>query len=295
MDCHVNGFLKYLNIEKNSSHHTIVKYKADLNKLYLFLKNNCGIASIEPVTISHLRQYLEYIKNTGSLSSSTVANKIAVLKSFFKYLYEQGSLDKNPASLLKMPRRHKKIPKFLNDIELGKLLSAPDRVKNKRSKKFKIRDKLILNLFAFGGLRKSELLNLNWDDINLGSKYLIVRNGKNKTDRMIPLHENVYDLLEGYLSQRLPLKCNALIIGERDKRLGISSLELIFKKYIKLSGLSGKNYTLHSLRHTFATRLLNKNVSLVKIKNLLGHRSIESTEIYLHTTSKELADSIELL
>ncbi len=295
MDGHVNGFLKYLSIEKNSSHNTIVKYKADLNKLCLYLNNNCGINNIEPVTISHLRQYLEYIKNTGKLSSSTVANKIAVIKSFFKYLYEQGSLDKNPASLLKMPRRHKKIPKFLNDIELAKLLSAPDRVAGKRSKKFKLRDKLILNLLAFGGLRKSELLNLNWDDINLGSKYLIVRNGKNKTDRMIPLHENVYELLEGYLSKRLPLKCEALIIGERDKRLGISSLELIFKKYIKLSGLSGKKYTLHSLRHTFATRLLNKNVSLVKIKNLLGHRSIESTEIYLHTTSKELADSIELL
>jgi len=249
MDRQVNGFLKYLIIEKNSSPHTIVKYKADINKLYSFLKNNCEIESLELITISHLRQYLEHIKDTGNLSSSTVANKIAVLKSFFKYLYEQGNLDKNPASLLKMPRRHKKIPKFLNDIELAKLLSAPDRVKNKRSKKFLTRDKLILNLLAFTGLRKSELLNLNWDDINLGSKYLIVRNGKNKTDRIIPLHENVYELLERYLSQRLPLKCNALIIGEQGKRLGISSLELIFKKYIRLSGLSGKGYSIHSLRH----------------------------------------------
>jgi len=295
MDGQVNGFLKYLNIEKNSSQNTITKYKADLNKLCLYLNNNCGINEIEIVTIGHLRQYLEYIKDNGNLSSSTVANKIAVLKSFFKYLYEQGSLDKNPASLLKMPRRHKKIPKFLNDIELAKLLSAPDRVKDKRSKKFKIRDMLILNLLAFGGLRKSELLNLNWDDINLGSKYLIVRNGKNKTDRIIPLHENVYILLEKYLSIRLPLKCTALITGERDKRLGVSSLELIFKKYIRLSGLSGKGYSIHTLRHTFATMLLNKNVSLVKIKDLLGHRSIESTEIYLHATKKDLADSVNLL
>ncbi len=223
MDGQVNGFLKYLNIEKNSSHHTVVKYKADLTKLCLFLKNDCGLENIELVTISHLRQYLEHIKDANVLSSSTIANKIAVLKSFFKYLYEQGTLDKNPASLLKMPRRHKKIPKFLNDIELAKLLSAPNRVKDKRSKKFKIRDMLILNLLAFGGLRKSELLNLNWDDINLGSKYLIVRNGKNKTDRIIPLHEDVYELLERYLSQRLPLNCNALIIGEQGKRLCINS------------------------------------------------------------------------
>jgi len=295
MDGHVNGFLKHLNIEKNSSRHTVVKYKADLNKLSLFLKNNCEIESLELITISHLRQYLEYIKNAGSLSSSTVANKIAIIKSFFKYLHEQGTVSTNPANLIKMPKRHKKIPKFLNDIELAKLLSAPGRAKKKRAKKFILRDKLILNILAFGGLRKSELLNLNWGDINLGSKYLIVRDGKNKTDRIIPLHEDVYNLLEEYLSQRLPLNCNALIIGEQGNRLCVNSLELIFKKYIRLSGLSGKNYTIHSLRHTFATRLLNKNVSLVKIKDLLGHRSIESTEIYLHATKKDLADSVNLL
>ncbi len=295
MDGHVNGFLKYLSIEKNSSPYTIVKYKADLKKLSLFLKKNSVIESPNDITVSILREYIEYIKDTGSLSSSTVANKIAVIKSFFKYLYEQEILERNPASLLKMPRRHKKIPKFLNDIELAKLLSSPNRLKNKRERKHIVRDKLILNLFAFGGLRKSELLNLNWDDINLGSKYLIVRNGKNRTDRMIPLHDNVYNLLEGYLSQRLPLSCNALIIGEQGRRLSKNSLNLIFKKYMILSGLSGKNYTLHSLRHTFATRLLNKNVNLVKIKDLLGHRSIESTEIYLHTTKKDLADSVNLL
>ncbi len=249
MDGHVNGFLKYLSIEKNSSPYTIVKYKADLKKLSLFLKKNSVIETPGEITVSILRKYIEYIKDTGSLSSSTVANKIAVLKSFFKYLYEQEILDRNPASLLKMPRRHKKIPRFLNDIELAKLLSSPNRLKNKRERKHIIRDKLILNLFAFGGLRRSELLNLNWDDINLGSKYLIVRNGKNRTDRMIPLHDNVYNLLEEYLSQRLPLNCNALIIGEQRKRLSKNSLNLIFKKCIMLSGLSGKNYTLHSLRH----------------------------------------------
>ncbi len=249
MDGHVNGFLKYLNIEKNSSPYTIVKYKADLKKLSLFLKKHLIIETPGDITVSILREYIEYIKDTGNLSSSTVANKIAVLKSFFKYLYEQESLDRNPANLLKMPRRHKKIPRFLNDIELAKLLSSPNRIKSKRERKHIVRDRLMLNLFAFAGLRKSELLNLNWDDINLGSKYLIIRNGKNRTDRIIPLHDNVYILLEEYLSQRLPLNCNALIIGEQGKRLSKNSLQLIFKKNIILSGLSSKGYTLHSLRH----------------------------------------------
>jgi len=169
------------------------------------------------------------------------------------------------------------------------------QLKSKRERKNVIRDKLILNLFAFAGLRKSELLNLNWDDVNLGSKYLIVRNGKNRTDRIIPLHERIFDLLEKYLSERLPLQSSALIIGVQGKRLSKNSLNLIFKKYITLSGLSSKGYTIHTLRHTFATRLLNRDVSLIKIKNLLGHHSIESTEIYLHATKKDLADSVNLL
>jgi site-specific recombinase XerD len=245
----VNGFLKYLVIEKNSSQLTIVKYKADLDRLNLYLTANLNINSAADITLCHLRQYIEHIRDSASLSPATVANKIAVIKSFFKYLNEQGTIDKNPAGQLRMPRRQKKIPKFLNDIELEKLLSSPDRLKISRERKNILRDKLILNLFAYAGLRKSELLNLNWDDVNLGSKYLIVRNGKNRTDRIIPLHENVYGLLEKYLSERLTLNSSALIIGEQGKRLSKNSLNLIFKKYIKLSGLSGKNYTIHSLRY----------------------------------------------
>ncbi len=249
MDDQVNGFLKYLSIEKDSSLYTITKYKADLNRLqtyltkYLYVKEPCEIQ------VTHLRRYLEYIKISKNLSSSTIANKIAVLKSFFKYLYEQGDLDKNPSSLLRMPKRRRKIPKFLNDIELAKLLSSPDRIKNKKAWDLVLRDKLILNLLAFSGLRKSELLNLDWDDINLGARYLIVRNGKNRTDRIIPLHEGVFTLLEKYLSERLPLKCNALIIGMQGRRLGKNGIEVVFKKYIKLSGLSSKGYSIHTLRH----------------------------------------------
>ncbi|MGM0366718.1 MAG: tyrosine-type recombinase/integrase [Actinomycetota bacterium] len=295
MERQVNGFLKYLAIEKSSSQNTIIKYRADLNRLQIYLREKLNIENPGSVTISHLRQYIEFTKDKYNLSPTTIANKIAVIKSFFKYLYEQGAIAFNPAGRLRMPRRHKKIPRFLNDIELDKLLSAPDRIKESRCKKFIIRDKLILSLFAYSGLRKSELLNLDWDDINLGAKYLVVRNGKNKTDCLIPLHDKLYNLLEEYLSQRLPLNCSALIIGEQGKRLAKNSLNFLFKKYIKLSGLSSKKYTIHTLRHTFATRLLNKNVSLIKIKDLLGHRSVESTEIYLHATKKDLADSVNLL
>lgn len=139
-------------------------------------------------------------------------------------------------------------------------------------------------MFAYTGLRRTELINLNWNDINLGNNYLIVRKSKNKSQRIIPLHERVIDLLDKYLSERLPLKNNALFIGRTGECIHHNSLKNLFDRYIKIAGLTSKGYNIHTLRHTFATRLLNKNVSLVNIKNLMGHRSLESTQIYLHVT-----------
>jgi integrase len=150
-------------------------------------------------------------------------------------------------------------------------------------------------MFSYTGLRRTELTDLNWNDINLGNKYLIVRKSKNKNQRIIPLHDRVIELLDLYLNQRLPLKNNALFIGRTGERINHNSLNNLFGRYIKIAGLSGKGYTIHTLRHTFATRLLNKDVSLVNIMNLMGHRSLESTQIYLHVTGKELVESINQL
>lgn len=292
---HVNGFLKYLIIEKNTSSNTNIKYKSDLLRLSSFLIEEFNIDNPESVTINHLRKYLEKIKGDNCLKSTTISNKIAVIKSFFNFLSQSEIILRNPTSFLRLPRKVKRIPRYLNEIELEKLLSAPNRVKSRRVQKFILRDELVLTLLAYTGIRKSELLNLNWEDINLGNKYITIRNTKNKTDRVIPIHNRVFALLDKYLSQRLPINNPALFVGEGGNRLHSNSLRCLFKRSIKLSGLNNKGYTIHSLRHTFATRLLGKDVSLIKIKNLLGHKSIESTEIYLHTTSKDLADSINLL
>jgi len=291
----VNGFLKYLIIERDTSSNTIVKYKSDLYNLCTFLYQHFKISDFEQVKIEYLRDYLAHIKINCNLKTSSLSNKISVIKSFFRYLYTSKIINDNPTELIRLPKKSKTIPKFLNDIELAKLLSAPERVTSKIAKRFIIRDRLILTMLAYTGLRKSELLNLDWDDVNLGLKYLIVRNTKNRIDRTVPLHSKISELLDSYLTQRLPITNKAIIIGKKGTRLSKNSLDRLFKKYLKMSNLSQKGYTLHSLRHTFATRLLRKNVSLVKIKNLLGHKSIESTEIYLHTTGKELEDSINLL
>jgi len=174
MENQVKDFLRYLEIEKNASQNTITKYRSDLYKLYSYLKSVSKIDDFNLVGSPHLRDYIEYIKIRSELSSASVSNKISVIKSFFKYLSTNDYIYKNPASLLNLPKKQKKIPRFLNEIELSKLISTPSRATGKRSKKFMIRDKLVLTLFVYTGIRKSELLNLSWDDIPhrcLGKKF----------------------------------------------------------------------------------------------------------------------------
>ena len=249
MQGYVNGFMKYLIIEKNASLNTNIKYKSDLTKLSNFLKNKFNITEPSEVETCHIRSYLEYIQEKSNLIPSSMGNKIAVIKSFFNYLHTTEAIPRNPAFQIKKPRANKKLPRFLNDIELEKLLTAPDRAHSTRQIKFKVRDKLILTLLAYTGIRKSELLHLDWEDVNLGQKYIVIRNSKSKVDRIVPLHGRVMNLLDVYLAQRLPLKNNALFVGERNNRLSKNSLDNLYKSYLGLSGLSGKGYTIHSLRH----------------------------------------------
>ncbi len=291
MEKYINYFLNYLQTEKDASPQTIHKYRTDLRKLFEFLKTT----DINDINQNHLRDYLNHIRLTYNYTSSSIANKINIFHHFFRFLHNSGYISTNPAILIRPPRKKTKLPKVFNEIELEKFLKAPDHNTDTRFKKYTLRDKLIFTMFAYTGLRRTELIDLNWNDINLGNKYLIVRKSKNKNQRIIPLHYRVIKLLDLYLNQRLPLKNNALFIGRTGERIHHNSLKNLFDRYTKISGLSGKGYTIHTLRHTFATRLLSKNVSLVNIKNLMGHRSLESTQIYLHVTGKELEESINLL
>lgn len=291
MDKFINYFLNYLQTEKDAANNTIHKYRADLERLFEYLQTQ----DINEINQNHLRDYLNHIRQTYNYASSSIANKINILHHFFKFLHNSGYISTNPAILIRPPRKRNKLPKVFNEIELEKFLKAPDYNTDTRFKKYALRDKLIFTMFAYTGLRRTELIDLNWNDINLGNKYLIVRKSKNKNQRIIPLHDRVIKLLDLYLNQRLPLKNNALFIGRTGERIHQNSLKNLFDRYIKIAGLADKGYTIHTLRHTFATRLLNKDVSLVNIKNLMGHRSLESTQIYLHVTGKELEVSINKL
>ena len=284
----IEYFISYITIEKAAAQSTVHKYRADLNRFQNFLKTN-QITDFNNVKLSHVRSYLAYLASSFNYQSSSMANKIIIIKHFFSFLYKSGYTAKNPTEMIKTPPKTKKLPRALNEIELNKLLKAPEHIKNNRNI---VRDRLILTLLAYTGIRRQELINLNWEDINLGENWVIIRKSKNKQSRIIPLHPKVTELLEAYLTQRLPLKEKALFTGNNGKRINKNSLVNIFNNYLRISGINNKNYSLHSLRHTFATQLLKKNANLISIQQLMGHKRIESTYIYMHVTGKEVRESI---
>jgi len=245
MKKYIDYFLNYLQTEKDAAKSTIHKYRADIERLFDYLR----ITDINEINQNHLREYLNHIRQTYNYTSSSIANKINILHHFFRFLHDSGYISTNPAILIRSPRKKVKIPKVLNEIELEKLLKAPDYSTDTRFKKYALRDKLIFTMFSYTGLRRTELINLNWNDINLGNKYLIVRKSKNKNQRIIPIHDRVIELLDIYLTQRLPLQNNALFIGRTCQRIHHKSLKNLFDRYIKIAGLVGKGYTIHTLRH----------------------------------------------
>jgi len=291
---YIGHFIGYITTEKDAANSTVHKYRADLSRYQNYLKTNQNLPDFSCVQPQHIREYLSYLKQSYNYRSSSLANKINILKHFFSFLNKAGFIDKDPSILIKTPPKRRKLPQVLNQVEIEKLLKIPD-YNTGSGRKFIIRDKLILTMLLYTGIGKSELLNLNWDDINLGSSSLFIRRSKNKQSRIIPLHPKVVSLLDKYLVQRLPLKDKALFTGSHGKRLCKNSLNNLFRNYIERSGLKNKNYTIHTLRHTFATQLLKRDTSLYYIKELMGHKGIESTEIYLHCTNKDLVASINRL
>lgn len=293
MRYYITNFLSYLKIEKNASPLTIYDYRLELEKfVHHLLKNN--VTDINSVSISTIRSYIYHIKDVRNLSNTSIHKKIAILKSFFNFLAEEEIVLKNPAIRIKTPKKEVSAPRLISKFEINKIIGSV-KFAPPRCRKNYIRDKLLLSTLYYTGIRRSELLNLNWSDLNLEKSTLTVRNGKGKKDRVIPLHPMVQKLLDEYLDQMLPLRTNALFVGESGRRLCKNSFYCLIRMYFKLSGLGSKGYTAHSFRHSFATHLIESGADIFKVQKLLGHSSLDSTKIYVTFYSRSLADTISNL
>jgi len=279
--------------EKIASPSTIYGYNKEVGKFIDYI-NSINITEINLISTSTIRQYFYYARESRGLCQSSISKIIATIKSFFNYLEEEEIIVKNPARKIRVPKKIYRIPSVMSKYEVDLIIRSVDFAPL-RCKKNNTRDKLILSLLYYTGIRKSELLNLNWTDINLSKSSVIIRRGKGGKDRLIPLHRKVTELVDKYLDERLPLKIDALLIGEQGKRLCKGSFTYLLNMYLCLSGLKKKGYTAHSFRHSFATHLVEAGVDLFKVQKLLGHESLDTTKIYINFNSSQMAKAVDRL
>jgi len=281
----INLFLQYLRHEKNASPHTISNYRRDLAQFELFCHHQqTSWSKIDP---TFLRSYLASLYVQG-LKRTSVARKLATLRSFFRYCQRQGFIKNNPAEVLASPRLEKNVPSFLTEEEINRFLDRPsgDRPLDRR-------DDAILELLYATGVRVSELVGINLEDLNLNHRFLRIR-GKGRKERIVPFGSKAEEKLKQYLKSRWQInkgqvEAEPLFVNYRGRRLTARSVERIVDKALKQAAIRRK-ISPHSLRHSFASHLLSRGADLRIIQELLGHASLATTQKYTHLDLKKLLE-----
>ncbi|MDD3375407.1 MAG: tyrosine recombinase XerC [Candidatus Omnitrophica bacterium] len=275
MNRYVEKFLSYLDIEKNYSKHTILNYKIDLEEFFVFLKDT----SIERVDYFHLRRYLASLRSRD-LKSRTVARKLSALRSFFKFIFREGLVSKNPATLLMTPKLDKKLPHFLSEQDAGRLMEI-----SKKKDEPGLRDRAILETLYSTGMRVSELVSLDLNRVDFISNIVKV-SGKGKKERLMPIGETALKSIREYINKRKH-KSEAVFLNQRGTRITDRSIRNIVNQHISEASIQTK-ISPHALRHSFATHLLNAGADLRAVQELLGHVNLSTTQIYTHMTTEKL-------
>ena len=280
MHRYIEKFLRYLDIEKNYSQHTLLNYKLDLVDFFNFL----GETNLESVTYLTLRKFLANLKEKN-LKQKTVSRKLSCLRSFFKFLCREAYLKNNPMTSLSSPKSEKHLPLFLTENEVVKLIEVPsgDDLRG-------LRDKAILETFYSTGMRISELVGLNICDIDFIGQVVKVK-GKGKKERLLPIGDRALVAVRAYLEKR---KSNqeAVFLNKNNRRITDRGIRDIVRKYIRIAALKS-GVSPHTLRHSFATHLLNRGADLRSVQELLGHANISTTQIYTHLTTDRLKSVYE--
>lgn len=289
MQMMIEQFLKYLSAVKLCSIHTLRNYRIDLTSLQDYMLNRCQQpCHFNQVDKWILRAYLSHLVEKGEKKRS-IARRLSAIRTLFRWMHAQQYIPENPAERLETPKIEKRIPTYLNYEQVSKLLSQPDTISY-----LGFRDRTIMELFYSSGLRVSELIGLNREDIDL--KHLLIKlRGKGKKERIIPITQNAADWISRYLNHHerhydgdghaAEKDHHAVFLNYDGTRLSTRSVDRHFKKYLCASGLSGK-ITPHTIRHTIATHWLENGMDLKTIQLLLGHNSLATTTIYTQVSSK---------
>jgi len=318
----VQDFLNYLKLEKRFSDHTANCYGADLTQFGDYLSasleasdehshrdlsedravNQTAAVAVQSkpkvgqlllsVDSNDVRGYLAHLTEK-EYSKATIARKLATLRSFYKFLVKRNRVSSNPVTSIRTPKQEKKLPKFLEYEEIKRLLETPP-IDNWLG----ARDRAILETLYSTGMRVSEIVGLNMDDVDFLSEVVHIR-GKGKKERIAPISSSALRVIQHYIefrNKRAQANPNfdnkVLFVNKHGRRLSTRSVRRKMDKYLRMAGLD-PSISPHTLRHSFATHMLNNGADLRSVQELLGHQSISTTQVYTHLTTKKLKDVYE--
>jgi integrase/recombinase XerC len=283
-------YFDYLTVERDLSPHTISNYRRDITRFGNFLTAR---GSEKPETLwrsvdrSQIRQYLTDL-NSASLSKASIARALSSLRSFYRFLCREGWLPSNPFSGVASPKRRKALPNFLDVKAMGRLLEAPSG-----KDLISLRDRAILEILYSTGIRVSELVALDLKNVDLIGEVVRIR-GKGKKERLAPLGKPAADAMVNYLQERgidTPRSTRqageVVFVNKNGGRLSVRSVRTLLNKYVNKVSISQK-VSPHSLRHSFATHMLDAGADLRSVQELLGHASLSTTQIYTHVTTERM-------
>lgn len=297
MEEHLRSFLEYLQYNRNASVHTVAAYRSDLSQLLTFLGQRVRPRRVRPADLDHrsIRAFLGELHRRGDSGTSS-ARRLAAIRSFGRYLRRTGQLDRDPGSAITSPRVHRKMPAHLDVVEMRELLESPDD-----ATPLGRRDRAILELFYASGLRLSELVGLNLEDVNLADRMLRVR-GKGGKQRILPFNRTAAAAVRRYLEDRRALQeaprargrfrraravDDALFLNYRGERLSARSVDRLVRRHV-LRTSAATGVSPHALRHSFATHLLERGADLRAIQELLGHSRVSTTQRYTHVNAAQI-------
>ncbi|MDL0419063.1 site-specific tyrosine recombinase XerD [Caldifermentibacillus hisashii] len=288
MKDYLKDFLHYLIVEKGLAENTIQSYRRDISAYLIFIEKKLQITDINHVTRVHIMQFLSCLKDEGK-SARTIARHIASIRSFHHFLILDKIVDHDPTVHIETPHPELKLPKVLNTDEVDTLLNTPDLTTT-----LGLRDKAMLELMYATGMRVSELVNLNINDVHLSLGFVRCL-GKGNKERIIPIGKMATEALKEYLEKARPKlinhknKTDSLFMNHHGQRLSRQGFWKILKQMAVKAGIE-KELTPHTLRHSFATHLLENGADLRSVQELLGHSDISTTQIYTHVTKTRLKD-----
>jgi tyrosine recombinase XerC len=277
MERYIEKFLSYLKIEKNYSEYTIINYAFDLKTFSSFLEGK----TIEEIDHLDVRKFLADLKSKN-FAKKTIARRVSCLRSFFKFLTREGYVKSNPVIGMRVPKLDKKLPLFLTVDEASRLMESPE------GDYLGLRDRAVMETLYSTGIRISELVGLSSEDVDFIGGAVKVK-GKGKKERIAPIGDRALNAIKAYLNAK-PIKIKenkAIFLNSNGRRITTRGVRLILDKYVLKVALNDK-VSPHTLRHSFATHMLDRGADLRTVQELLGHVNLSTTQIYTHVTAERL-------